>query len=269
MKLGITNTPCTKVFKIDNNISKHLYYAFAGIDSSTWEIESLYANDEQYWAEFVALKKKKSALKTFISVGGWDFGGKVFSDLASFPGSRKEFINSAISFMEKWGFDDGKDVDTENFVTLLKELKAACGSTYGITATLPSSYWYMKGFDIVLMAEYVDHFNFMAYDIHGIWDVNPYTNLTEISEGLDLLWRNDIEPSKVLLGLGFYGRSSTLADSSCKTPGCAFDTSEYMSGGGAPGEYIESSGILSDYEINRIIDEYSPTIEYDESAAVN
>lgn len=128
------------------------------------------------------------------------------------------------------------------------------------------------------MAEYVDHFNFMSYDIHGTWDgqsnytsstVSPHTNLTEISEGLDLLWRNDIDPSQVMLGLGFYGRSFTLADSSCNAPGCAFDTSAYSGGGAAPGQCTQTSGILSDYEINRIIEEYNPTLQYDETAGVN
>lgn len=83
----------------------------------------------------------------------------------------------------------------------------------------------------------------MSYDIHGTWDgkskwtesvVNPHTNLTgklqyypsawiqinyecllDISEGLDLLWRNDVDPAKVLLGLGFYGHSFKLNDTSC------------------------------------------------------
>jgi len=46
---------------------------------------------------------------------------------------------------------------------------------------------YLKGFNVTGMAEYVDHFNFMSYDIHGTWDgnsawtssdINPHTNLT-------------------------------------------------------------------------------------------
>lgn len=60
---------------------------------------------------------------------------------------------------------------------------------------------------------------------------------------MDLLWRNDIDPEKVVMGLGFYGRSKesiylfeemgsadglpagfTLSDSSCTTPGCPFLT---------------------------------------------
>lgn len=91
---------------------QHLYYAFAGIDSTSSTIETLYANDEEYYADFVALKRKKSSLKTYISVGGWDLGGQVFSDMVSYPGTRSSFIDSAVTFMKKWGFD-GIDIDWE------------------------------------------------------------------------------------------------------------------------------------------------------------
>jgi chitinase len=177
----------------------------------------------------------------------------------------------------------------------MKELKDACDGLYNVTATLPSSYCkfslapfcccirliaetgYLKGFDVKGMSKYVDYFNFMSYDIHGTWDgnseytssvVNPHTNLTEIREGLDLLWRNDIDPAMVLLGLGFYGRSFTLNDTSCTYPGCDFDK-RYGSGGGAPGECTDTSGILTDYEINRVINRYKPDVVYNEQAAVN
>ena len=35
-----------------------------------------------------------------------------------------------------------------------------------------------------------------------------HTNLTEIELGLNLLWRNNINPERVVIGLGFYGRST-------------------------------------------------------------
>lgn len=100
---------------------------------------------------------------------------------------------------------------------------------------------YLKGFDISGMAPYVDYFNFMSHDIHGAWDgnsqwtssvVDPHTNLTEISEGLSLLWRKIVDPVKVLLGLGFYGRSFTLAENSCATPGYDFNAEGGNVGGG-------------------------------------
>lgn len=54
------------------------------------------------------------------------------------------------------------------------------------------------------------------FTLDGVWDrtvnaIGPYayahTNLTEIQQGLELLWRNNINPGRVVFGLGFYGRS--------------------------------------------------------------
>ncbi|KAL3428704.1 bacteriodes thetaiotaomicron symbiotic chitinase [Aspergillus tetrazonus] len=279
---------CDVVLPEDINVAPwtHLFYSFAGIDETEFTMTTTNPDDEEHMKNFVALKKKKPSLKTYIAVGGWDVGGKVFSDMTRFPGTRKAFIDSALSWLEDYGFD-GIDIDweypaaddrggaardTANFVTFLSELREAMGTKYGLTATLPASYWYLKGFDVAGMAEYVDFLNVMTYDIHGTWDgnsdwtssvVNPHTNLTEITDGLNLLWRNGVDPSKVLLGLGFYGRSFTLKDASCNSPNCEF------SGGARAGECTATEGVLSDYEINRIIERYSADVQYDEEAAVN
>ncbi|KAE8143536.1 hypothetical protein BDV38DRAFT_276621 [Aspergillus pseudotamarii] len=100
----------------------------------------------------------------------------------------------------------------------------------------------------------------------------PHANLTEISAGLDLLWRNDLDPAKVVLGLGFYGRSFTLKDPSCNIPGCPFINETGLgttSGGADPGKCTGTSGMLSNYEISRVIDAYSPDVIHDEEAGVN
>lgn len=68
--------------------------------------------DKDYYKSFNDLKERKPSLKTFISVGGWDAGGQVFSDMAGSAGSRKTFINSAIEWMDTHGFD-GIDIDWE------------------------------------------------------------------------------------------------------------------------------------------------------------
>lgn len=93
------------------------------------------------------------------------------------------------------------------------------GHKYGLTITIPTSYWYMRHFDIIEQAKIVDWFNIMSYDLHGTWDtsnkyigsiVGAHTNITEIDIALDLLWRSGIKPEQVVLGLGFYGRSIHL-----------------------------------------------------------
>lgn len=145
------------------------------------------------------------------------------------------------------GADDrgGSVNDRVNFVSLLEEMRFSFGSRYGISVTLPSSYWYMQNFDLLGMEQHLDWFNVMTYDIHGTWDstdvysgpyVRPHTNLTEINDGLNLLWRVGVSPSKVTLGLGWYGRSFTLSNPSCNQPWCLF------SNGGTAGECTGESG---------------------------
>lgn len=80
----------------------------------------------------------------------------------------------------------------------MKELKSAIketGREYIVTFTAPTSYWYLRHFDLKGMEDSVDWINLMAYDLHGVWDSsNPignkvlaHTNLTEIDLALDLV----------------------------------------------------------------------------------
>lgn len=63
----------------------------------------------------------------------------------------------------------------------------------------------MRGFDIVKIDPIIDFFNIMTYDIHGTWDssdnsagalARAHTNLTEIEQSMQLLWRNHIDPAR-------------------------------------------------------------------------
>lgn len=103
----------------------------------------------------------------------------------------------------------------------------------------------------------------------GVWDQNvtslgPYarahTNLTEIDTALELLWRNNINPERVTLGLGFYGRSFTMKDANCMAAGCEFTE------GGNGGQCTGTAGVLSAAEINEIIAN-GATVTRDDAAA--
>ncbi|KAK3168025.1 hypothetical protein OEA41_004471 [Lepraria neglecta] len=224
------------------------------------------------------LKSVKPDLKIFISVGGWSFSDNgtvtqpLYSEIAADAGKRQTFANNVVHFMRQYGFDGldidweypgasdrgGSKADTANFVTLLQNLRQtfdASGNHFGLTFTAPSSYWYLRWFDLPNLIKYADWINLMTYDLHGVWDAtNPigsivqgHTNLTEIKLAAELFWRVNIPPSKLVMGFGFYGRSFTLADPSCNTPGCPF------SGASNPGPCTGTGGILSYYEIMDVL----------------
>ena len=235
--------------------------------------------DKELWPRFTGLKQLNPGMETWISVGGWSMNDPdqpthaTFSTLAGNTNAQNAFFKSLISLMTNYGFDgvdidweypvaperSGVDADFANYVSFLKNLRNALGSSghrLGLSITLPSSYWYMRNFNIVQLEPLVDWFNVMTYDLHGTWDstdpyigsvVNSHTNLTEIDQTMDLLWRNNIDPKKVTMGMGFYGRSFTLSNPSCTEGGCPF------SAGGNPGPCTASAGTLSYAEIEDII----------------
>lgn len=67
----------------------------------------------------------------------------------------------------------GSPSDYVNYVSFLSNLRGALGSSghnYGLSITIPSSYWYLQNFDIVAIEKNIDWFNVMTYDLHGTWD---------------------------------------------------------------------------------------------------
>ena len=158
-------------------------------------------------------------------------------------------------------------------MTFCKELRAAFGTKYGITVTLPTSYWYLQHFDLPGMQDSVNWFNLMAYDLHGVWDaqskflgpyIAPHTNITEIDLALDLLWRAGVDSNKVVMGQGWYGRSFTLKDPSCSIP----DGKCEFSGGANAGPCSKASGILDYQEITDVIKKTGVKPVWDKTAGV-
>ncbi|TGO28825.1 hypothetical protein BPAE_0022g00150 [Botrytis paeoniae] len=170
------NRPCDSFSpeKIQGSAWTHLNYAFALIDTTTFQISQMNDFDTQLYTKFTGLKANFPGLKTYISVGGWAAGGQVLSDMVSISANRQAFIDSALRFVKTYAFDGididweypaaedqgGVAADTANFVQFMKELRSAFG-TLGITTTLPSSYWYLQGFEVKNLQGSVDWFNLL------------------------------------------------------------------------------------------------------------
>ncbi|OJJ42141.1 hypothetical protein ASPZODRAFT_20739 [Penicilliopsis zonata CBS 506.65] len=280
----------------------HLNYAFAYIDPSTWTLTTMDgATPLSLFDDLAALKATNPNLNIFISVGGWSFSDNdtatqpIFGNLAREETNRRTFAKNALAFLNQYGFDGididweypgapdrgGSKDDTQNYVHLLEALRTTftnSGRKLGVTFTAPSSYWYLRWFDLPGMLKYADWMNWMTYDLHGVWDssnpmhvpcnpsgsiVQGHTNLTEIKTAAELLWRVRVNPAQVSLGFAFYGRAFSLQDPGCTSPGCPF------SGGADPGVCTGTSGYLSYYEIEQILSS-NPDINivHDNEAAV-
>ncbi|UKZ58865.1 uncharacterized protein TrAtP1_000187 [Trichoderma atroviride] len=285
--------PCgtMAVGEIPVNYLTHLNIAF-GYISHDFRITNMDGVSSDLYRNLGNLKARNPNLKIVISLGGWAFSDpgpwrSVFPTMTSSSANRATFIQNLLGFLSEYGYDGvdfdweypgaddrgGSDADAANYVALLKELRAAIassGHSYIVTFTAPTSYWYLRHFDIKSMASYVDWINLMSYDLHGVWDsTNPigsqvlaHTNLTEIDLALDLFWRAEIDPSNIVLGLAFYGRTFNLKSSSCWKPGCPFG------GPGDAGPCTDTAGILSYREIQTILDQTGAASYLDKEAAV-
>ncbi|KAL4958978.1 uncharacterized protein BDV14DRAFT_194146 [Aspergillus stella-maris] len=268
---------CHKVSPTDLPLDAltHINFAFAYIEPDSYKVVTMdKATPASLFEDTTSVKAIKEQIKIFVSIGGWTFSDNdtttqpLFGEIAADATKRKTFASNVVHFMKQYGFDGvdldweypgasdrgGNPEDTENYVLLLKTLREVfdnSGSDYGITFTAPSSYWYLRWFDLPGMVKYVDWINLMTYDLHGVWDsdnpigsiVQAHTNLTEIKLATELFWRVGIQPAKLVMGFGFYGRSFTLADTDCTKPGCPF------SGASNPGPCSATGGILTYYEI--------------------
>lgn len=68
--------------------------------------------------------------------------------------------------------------------------------------------------------------------------------LQKIDQALNLLWRNNINPERVVMSVGFYGRSFTMKNPNCLDAGCVFTD------GATGGECTGTLGVFSAADIN-------------------
>ncbi|GLZ38797.1 hypothetical protein Acsp05_24210 [Actinokineospora sp. NBRC 105648] len=186
------------------------------------------------------LKKKYPNLKVIWSFGGWTWSGG-FGQAAA---NATAFAESCYKLVEdpRWAdVFDGIDIDWEYpnacglscdtsgpaaFKTLLTALRAKFGSSNLITAAISadgSNGGKLDLADYAGGAQSLDWIMPMTYDFFGAWDAkgptaphSPLTSYTGIphegfntADAVAKLKSKGIPSSKILLGIGFYGRGWT------------------------------------------------------------
>ncbi|MFJ3619537.1 glycoside hydrolase family 18 protein [Streptomyces iakyrus] len=186
------------------------------------------------------LKQKHPDLKVLWSFGGWTWSGG-FGEAAKNPAA---FAQSCYDLVEnsKWAdVFDGIDIDWEYpntcgatcdtsgkaaFRNLMQALRAKFGQRNLVTAAITADATpggKIDAADYAGAARYVDWYNPMTYDFFGAWDAagptaphSPLTSYAGIpkadnhsSATIAKLKGLGIPASKLLLGIGFYGRGWT------------------------------------------------------------
>lgn len=204
----------------------HINYAFALV-SEQGEVVLADPEAPARLAQVRALKTKNPRLKVLLSVGGW--GADHFSDAALTEESRKKFAASAVALIKQHGLD-GIDMDWEypgqpgpgieyraedkqNFTLLLAELRRQLGRS-GLLTIASSAGPYFQHTEMDRLHVHLDWINIMTYDFAGSWTpVTGHHAALRGSPSVESFVRQHlaagIPPSKLVIGVPFYGRGWT------------------------------------------------------------
>ncbi|MFE7812211.1 glycosyl hydrolase family 18 protein [Streptomyces sp. NPDC057433] len=214
------------------------------------------------------LKAKYPHIKVLYSFGGWTYSGG-FGQAAQNPAAFAESCKQVVEDPRWADVFDGIDIDWEYpnacgltcdtsgpaaFTNLSRALRAEFGQDYLVTAAITadgSDGGKIDAADYGGAAQYLDWYNVMTYDYFGAFDKDgptaPHSPLTSYdgipqdgfnsAAAISKLKAKGVPASKLLLGIGFYGRGWTGVTQAA--PGGAAT-------GAAPGTY--EAGI-EDYKI--------------------
>lgn len=258
---------------IDPYLCTHLIYSFAKIDPITFNIISADPTldlNENTWSvngynKFNSLKLINPKLKTQISIGGWDEGSKIFSNLVHNKSAIETFTYSLITFIIKYNFDgidldweypgqrsNSRSTDSKNYLQLIKFINEKFNGKYIISIAVPGSQYIAKStYPDDEIFDYVDHVHLMTYDYYGPWTYvvghtaplfsRTSTDSRSINSSINY-WLTRVNSDKLFIGISLYGRTFILRNKNDKQPLSLAD------GEGITGLITKIPGVLSYFE---------------------
>ncbi|XP_063623035.1 acidic mammalian chitinase-like [Cydia splendana] len=262
------------VSDLPTDLCTHIVYSFLLLNGTTGGIiapeETTYEGKANSVADLIALKEKNADLKITVAIGGWNEGSTNFTALVNDDTLRATLVSNLYNYIDSNGFDGldldweypaqrgGADTDKEQFVTFVKELKEAfAAKSYLLTAAVAVTQSNIDlSYNVTGLNEYLDYFHLMLYDFYGSWNTETgvnaplYAQLTDdaslnfnVNNSVNIWISNGATPSKLVLGLGAYGKTFTLTSLNNTSTGAP------VTGAGAAGPYVAEAGTYSYYEI--------------------
>ncbi|ESP03839.1 hypothetical protein LOTGIDRAFT_109802, partial [Lottia gigantea] len=276
------------------SLCTHYIYSFVGFDVDNKTIIPLdEKRDEKGYKELLDLKKESPDIKVILGVGGYGFGVERFINLTQNDDDIEEFCNNTVDYLREWGFDGvdmdwsfptqrgGSPADRDRYVALLQKLRSSfekesklsgkprlsLSSAVSISKTIVD-----QGYNRTAVGEAVDFLNMVSYDLTGGSGVLAHhaplypraDSLVEeqtlnVEWGLSY-WAEEVPKEKLILGLPLYARTFSLYNTTLNNVG------DVQTGSGSPGPYTQAPGVLSYYEVCKLIKVGIVTEKWDEES---
>ncbi len=194
------------------------------------------------FGQLMALHQAYPDLTILPSIGGWTLSDPFhFMHDAQ---NRATFISSVKEFLKTWKFFGGVDIDWEYpgggganpslgrdddgelYVTLMSELRTMLdelseetGRSYQLTSAIGVAEEKIAKVNYAEAKKHMDYIFLMSYDMFGAWDLNVLGHQSGLYEGshnptipfttdkgVQALINQQVEPSKIVVGVPMYGR---------------------------------------------------------------
>ncbi len=230
---------------IDVKKLTHINYAFVNVKNNQAHLDNE-KRDAENFKRLNSLKQRNPDLQLLISIGGWAWSEN-FSNAVLTDSLRKNFAKSAVDIIRKHQLD-GVDIDweypgmpgeagnvyrredKENFTLMFEALRKELdgleketGKKKWLTTATGGFASFLNNTDMGKAQRYLDFINLMTYDYYPSKVASHHTNLFTSSyypsensadRAIKAYINAGVPPSKIVMGIAFYGKNLKLTENS-------------------------------------------------------